>query len=321
MKTYVIRREKAWKIAEELEATAGRSKEVAESDFPDDIRWIRSYVISEAGRHARDRLHLPGDQHRGLGQGGTRSGSTCPPTRFSRSPTRSSSGPTRSRTERLPDRGPVSCRMGAWPPSSADHADDPRGLQPAAAAGGLQPLRRRPAAGRGAAARGRRVGRGPGPRAGRDLRLAPDDPLGLRGEREEARAAHPRPLRPPHRRGRVRPLLARADADRGRARTPRARPGASRGPAPTSPAAALVHAADAGRERRRLPDLDDLLGDPGAAQAARAGRRVGAALPLARLRRALAAGRAQARRALRDGDDREAGRLRRPRQHDRRRRR
>ena len=29
-----------------------------------------------------------------------------------------------------------------------------------------------------------------------------------------------------------------------------------------------VHAADAGRERRRLPDLDDLLGDPGAAQAA-----------------------------------------------------
>ena len=82
-----------------------------------------------------------------------------------------------------------------------------------------------------------------------------------------------------------------------------------------------VHPADAGRERRRLPDLDDLLGDPGAAQAARAGRGVGAALPLARLRRALAAGRAQARRALRDGDDREAGRLRRARQHHRRRRR
>ena len=33
-----------------------------------------------------------------------------------------------------------------------------------------------------------------------------------------------------------------------------------------------------GRGRRRLPDLDDLLGDPGAAQAARARRRVGAAL-------------------------------------------
>ena len=49
MNTYVIRREKAWQNAEELEATAGRSKEVAESDFPADIRWIRSYVIDEPG--------------------------------------------------------------------------------------------------------------------------------------------------------------------------------------------------------------------------------------------------------------------------------
>jgi Protein of unknown function (DUF4242) len=49
MKTYVIRREKAWASPEELEATAERSKEVAESNFPDDIRWIRSYVIAEPG--------------------------------------------------------------------------------------------------------------------------------------------------------------------------------------------------------------------------------------------------------------------------------
>jgi hypothetical protein len=49
MKTYVIRREKAWSGPEELEATAARSKAVAESDFPDDIRWIRSYVIAEPG--------------------------------------------------------------------------------------------------------------------------------------------------------------------------------------------------------------------------------------------------------------------------------
>jgi sporulation protein YlmC with PRC-barrel domain len=47
MNTYVIRREKAWKDAAELDATAGRSKDVAESDFPDDIAWIRSYVIAE----------------------------------------------------------------------------------------------------------------------------------------------------------------------------------------------------------------------------------------------------------------------------------
>jgi hypothetical protein len=49
VKTYVIRREKAWQNAEELEATAARSKAVAESEFPEDIRWIRSYVIAEPG--------------------------------------------------------------------------------------------------------------------------------------------------------------------------------------------------------------------------------------------------------------------------------
>ncbi len=49
MKTYVIRREKAWQNGEELEVAAGRSKEVAESDFPQDISWIRSYVIDEPG--------------------------------------------------------------------------------------------------------------------------------------------------------------------------------------------------------------------------------------------------------------------------------
>jgi hypothetical protein len=49
MKTYAIRREKAWQNPGELEATAERSKQVAEDDFPDDIRWIRSYVIAEEG--------------------------------------------------------------------------------------------------------------------------------------------------------------------------------------------------------------------------------------------------------------------------------
>jgi hypothetical protein len=49
MNTYVIRREQAWESPQALEATAERSKEVAESDFPDDIRWIRSYVIGEPG--------------------------------------------------------------------------------------------------------------------------------------------------------------------------------------------------------------------------------------------------------------------------------
>lgn len=47
MKTFVIRRERAWASPAELEATAARSKQVAESEFPQDIAWIRSYVIAE----------------------------------------------------------------------------------------------------------------------------------------------------------------------------------------------------------------------------------------------------------------------------------
>ena len=41
--------EKAWQSPKELEATAERSKEVAGTEFPDDIAWIRSYVIKEEG--------------------------------------------------------------------------------------------------------------------------------------------------------------------------------------------------------------------------------------------------------------------------------
>jgi sporulation protein YlmC with PRC-barrel domain len=49
MNTYAIRRERAWESPADLEKTAERSKEVAASDFPDDIAWIRSYVIKEEG--------------------------------------------------------------------------------------------------------------------------------------------------------------------------------------------------------------------------------------------------------------------------------
>ncbi len=49
MNTYVIRREKAWQGPDELGEAAERSKQVAADDFPQDIRWIRSYVIKEDG--------------------------------------------------------------------------------------------------------------------------------------------------------------------------------------------------------------------------------------------------------------------------------
>jgi hypothetical protein len=47
MKTYAIRRKTAWQDPDELGTVAELSKKVAASDFPEEIRWIRSYVIDE----------------------------------------------------------------------------------------------------------------------------------------------------------------------------------------------------------------------------------------------------------------------------------
>ena len=47
MKTYAIRRRQAWGSPGEVEQVAARSKQVADDEFPADIRWIRSYVIAE----------------------------------------------------------------------------------------------------------------------------------------------------------------------------------------------------------------------------------------------------------------------------------
>src|SRR5262245_7083533 len=49
MNTYAIRRKHAWATVVEVEQVAARSKQVADEEFPTDIRWIRSYVIAEAG--------------------------------------------------------------------------------------------------------------------------------------------------------------------------------------------------------------------------------------------------------------------------------
>ena len=47
MNTYAIRRKQAWQSPEEAQAVAERSGAVADSEFPADIRWIRSYVLAE----------------------------------------------------------------------------------------------------------------------------------------------------------------------------------------------------------------------------------------------------------------------------------
>jgi len=47
MQSYVILRRSGWSTPEELEAAAARSKQVGDEEMPDDIRWIRSYVLDE----------------------------------------------------------------------------------------------------------------------------------------------------------------------------------------------------------------------------------------------------------------------------------
>jgi hypothetical protein len=46
MNQYVILRRGGWRSGEELEKAAARSTAVGEQ-MPDDIRWIRSYVLAE----------------------------------------------------------------------------------------------------------------------------------------------------------------------------------------------------------------------------------------------------------------------------------
>jgi uncharacterized protein DUF4242 len=48
MDTYVILRRSGWKSPQDLEEAAARSTAQGEK-MPDDIRWIRSYVLEEGG--------------------------------------------------------------------------------------------------------------------------------------------------------------------------------------------------------------------------------------------------------------------------------
>ena len=47
MNLYVILRRSGWRSADDLGEAAARSKQVADDQLPDDIRWIRSYVLGE----------------------------------------------------------------------------------------------------------------------------------------------------------------------------------------------------------------------------------------------------------------------------------
>jgi Nickel responsive protein SCO4226-like len=47
MNNYAILRRNGWRSPADLEAAAARSSQVGDEEMPDDIRWIRSYVLEE----------------------------------------------------------------------------------------------------------------------------------------------------------------------------------------------------------------------------------------------------------------------------------
>jgi Protein of unknown function (DUF4242) len=47
MQLYAIRRRAGWGSPEELQAAAAKSKDIGDQEMPEDIRWIRSYVVEE----------------------------------------------------------------------------------------------------------------------------------------------------------------------------------------------------------------------------------------------------------------------------------
>jgi len=49
MQLYAILRRQGWSSGQELEEAAARSTRVGDEEMPDDVRWIRSYVLDEGG--------------------------------------------------------------------------------------------------------------------------------------------------------------------------------------------------------------------------------------------------------------------------------
>jgi Protein of unknown function (DUF4242) len=49
MNLYAILRRSGWRSPGDLQEAAERSSKVGNEDMPDEIRWIRSYVLEEGG--------------------------------------------------------------------------------------------------------------------------------------------------------------------------------------------------------------------------------------------------------------------------------
>jgi Protein of unknown function (DUF4242) len=49
MELYAILRRNGWRSGADLQEAAGRSTKVGDEQMPEDVRWIRSYVLDEGG--------------------------------------------------------------------------------------------------------------------------------------------------------------------------------------------------------------------------------------------------------------------------------
>ena len=210
-------------------------------DRPDQPRRTREAPRGRVSR--RPRPAAPGSR-RLSSSSAARSAApgAAPPTRAS------TTSSARLRAGRCATATPAASRSSSSRRSDGDEPLRPR-REPAAAARGLRPVLREPAARRGAPARGSgRRGAVRGVRAA--LRRRATRARAAR-ERAPADPPHARPLRRADRRGRVPPRLARAPRARGRPRAPLGcgRPRRPRGP---------VHDARVRRGRRRVPALDDV---------------------------------------------------------------
>jgi hypothetical protein len=77
MDTYVILRRSAWADAPELGAAAEESTRVGNEEMPDDVRWIRSYVLAEPDGRLGTVCIYQGTSEEAVREHATRAGLAC----------------------------------------------------------------------------------------------------------------------------------------------------------------------------------------------------------------------------------------------------
>jgi hypothetical protein len=75
--TYVILRRSAWADAPDLGAAAEESTRVGNEEMPDDIRWIRSYVLAESDGRLGTACIYQATSEAAIREHATRAGLAC----------------------------------------------------------------------------------------------------------------------------------------------------------------------------------------------------------------------------------------------------